>query len=257
MKKLTLYQRPVLSEVLENKIDDAVQSFVKRGQWKDWGLDKVREQGAAILLHGLPGTGKTITAYYLGKKLRLKVVEVSMADYGSHIPGELARNIKKIFNGELILAKQESRQAPIILLDECDSMIISRKKLGADMMWMIEPINALLVEIAKYPGLIVLTTNLAPMLDEALERRLIAKIRFDKPEKEVRYRIWKAKWPEKFPTQPSDAILWELADFDLTGAQIENVFLLWASSCIRTSSDPIIEKLVEFIEKHWRSYFEV
>lgn len=256
MKKLTTYQRPILSENLEDRIDDAVQSFLHRGQWKEWGLDRIREQGAAILLHGIAGTGKTITAYYLGKKLHLKVVEVSMADYGSHIPGELARNIKKIFNGELILARQEKRQPPIILLDECDAMIVSRKKLGADMMWMLEPINALLAEIGKYPGLVVLATNLAPFLDEALERRLIAKIKFEKPDKEVRHRIWKAKWPEKFPIQLEDEDLWELADFDLTGAQIENAFLLWSSRCIRTEVSPTIEDLVGFLTKGWSRYFE-
>lgn len=255
MKRLATYQRPILSKDLEDKIDDAVQAFLHRGQWKEWGLDKVRDQGTAILFHGLAGTGKTITAYYLAKKLHLGLVEISMADYGSHVPGELARNIKKLFNGELILAKQENRQPPIILLDECDAMLVSRKKLGSEMMWMLEPINALLVEIAKYPGLVVLATNLAPVLDEALERRLIAKIRFDKPDEEVRYRIWDAKWPEKFPVKPDNAQLWELAEFELTGAQIENVFLLWASSCIRTSTNPTVEGLLSFI-KNWGKYFE-
>jgi SpoVK/Ycf46/Vps4 family AAA+-type ATPase len=256
MKRLTIYQRPILSEELEDKIDDAVQSFLHRGIWRDWGLDKIRDQGAAILLHGPAGTGKTITAYYLGRKLHLKVVEISMADYGSHIPGELARNIKKIFNGELILAKQENRQAPIILLDECDAMIVSRKKLGSDMMWMLEPINALLVEIGKWPGLVVLATNLAPILDEALERRLIAKVKFDKPDRLVRKKIWKAKWPAKFPCQPNNGDLDRLAEFDLTGAQIENVFLLWSSSCIRQGITPVVVELIEFVQKRWGGYFE-
>jgi SpoVK/Ycf46/Vps4 family AAA+-type ATPase len=219
-------------------------------------LDKIREQGAAILLHGPAGTGKTITAYYLGKKLHLKVVDVSMADYGSHIPGELARNIKKIFNGELILARQENRQPPIILLDECDAMIVSRKKLGADMMWLLEPINALLVEISNYPGLVILATNMAPMLDEALERRLIAKILFDRPDKEVRHGIWKAKWPEKFPCQPTSDELDQLSDYDLTGAQIENVFLLWAGRMIKLGENPTTNKLLAFIDKQWKGYFE-
>lgn len=256
MKRLTTYQRPILSKNLEDKIDDAVQAFLHRGIWRDWGLDKIRDQGAAILFHGPAGTGKTITAYYLGKKLHLGVVEVSMADYGSHIPGELARNIKKIFNGELIVATQEKRQPPIILLDECDAMLVSRQKLGSDMMWMLEPINALLVEIGKWPGLVVLATNLVPMLDEALERRLIARVRFDRPDKEVRHRIWKSKWPEKFPCKPNNGEYWELAEFDLTGAQIENVFLLWSSKCIREGTAPTILGLIEFLQKHWEGYFE-
>jgi SpoVK/Ycf46/Vps4 family AAA+-type ATPase len=243
------YHTPVLSEELENRLEDAVQAYLKRALWKKWGLDKVREQGTALLLYGPPGTGKTMTAYYVGRKLHLAVTEVSMADYGSHIPGELARNIKKIFDGEQTLARLEKRQIPIIFLDECDAMLVNRDKLGPDMIWMLEPINALLVEISRYPGLVILATNMVHMLDEALERRLMAKVRFERPNEYLRLKIWKAKWPVKFPILPSREEYVELAQFDLSGAQIENVFLLWAGRCIRNGVDTIkVSQLVEFIE---------
>lgn len=249
-----LYQTPILSEDLNDRIEDAVQSFLHRGQWKEWGIDKLREQGAAILLHGGPGLGKTITAYYIGKKLHLKVVEVSMADYGSHVPGELARNIKKIFNGEQILARQEKRQLPIIFLDECDAMLVSRKKLGSEMIWMLEPIDAMITEIGRYPGLVVLATNLVSVLDEAIERRLIAKIRFDKPTADLRRKIWQTKWPQKFPVQPAYSEIVQLGEFDLTGAQIENVFILWVGRVLRLKESPKVANLIVFIREQWAKY---
>ena len=241
------YSTPVLSDKVKDEIEDSIQSFLHRGQWKEWGLDKLREQGAAILFHGLPGTGKTISAYYVGRKLHLRVAEVSMADYGSHVPGELARNIKRIFNGEIVLARQEKRQVPIMFLDECDAMLISRKKLGADMIWMLEPINALLQEISRYPGLVILATNMAPMLDEALERRLLAKILFTRPDEQVRKKLWETKWPEKFPYQPTKEEIDKLARFDLSGADIENVFILWAGNCMRLQREPKPIDLIGFL----------
>jgi SpoVK/Ycf46/Vps4 family AAA+-type ATPase len=250
------YQTPILSDDLQDRIGDAIQSFLHRGRWKEWGLDRLREQGAAMLLHGPPGTGKTITAYYIGRKLHLRVVEISLADYGSHIPGELARNLKKQFSGELALAKQEKKQVPIILLDECDAMVNSRKLLGPDMMWMLEPINAMLSEISKYPGLVILATNLVSMLDDALERRLIAKILFPRPDESVRWRIWQNKWPSKFPVQPLPGDLDILAGYDLSGAQIENVFMLWAGRLIRTGKKPMVVDLLNFLEKGWQKYYE-
>jgi SpoVK/Ycf46/Vps4 family AAA+-type ATPase len=232
-----IHNKPVLSDDLEDRITDAIQAFLHKGLWKEWGLDKVRDQGAAILLHGPPGTGKSITAYYIARRLKARISELSFAEYGSHVPGELARNIKKFFGGELLLARQEKvKDLPIIFMDECDAMLVSRNKLGPDMVWMLEPINALLMEIAKYPGLVILATNQEPMLDEALDRRLLAKIRFKRPDESIRYKIWKAKWPDKFPYQPTDEEYEQLAKFDLSGAQIENAFLLWAGHCMRSPS---------------------
>jgi len=258
------YQTPILSSELEGKIEDAIQAYLRRDLWKKWGLHKVREQGGAILLHGAPGLGKTITAYWIARKLHLKLTEISMADYGSHIPGELARNIRKIFSGEQNLAKLEKRQIPIIFLDECDAMLVSRNKLGPDMVWMLEPITALLVEIGKYPGLTLLATNQTPLLDEAVERRLIAKLKFERPHKGLRYKLWQAKWPKNFPIQPNNTDLEHLADYDLTGAQIENLFLLWAGKCLKEFSRQkhppqvtfTVADLIHFVKDAWGTYYE-
>ena len=248
--KLTNLQIPILSESVEEQIDNAIESFLHRGQWKEWGMDRLREQGAALLLHGPSGTGKTITAYWIGRKLHLKVVEISMADYGSDEPGELARNIKRIFTAEQVLASQERRHLPILFLDECDAMLVSRKKLGSDMIWMLEPINALLSEIGKYPGLVILATNIVSFLDEALERRLLAKILFERPDTGVRYKIWKSKWPEKYPCQPTERELQILALADLSGAQIENCLILWTGRCMRRKEQPVVSNLIGWIKEY-------
>lgn len=243
------YQRPVLSDELETRISDVIQTFEHRGRWKEWGLDKVREQGVALLLYGPPGTGKTMTAYYIAKRLHLGIREVSVADYGSQIPGQLARNIKTIFNGEIIAAQQDKKHESVIFLDECDSMLVSRNHLGHDMMWMLEPITALLTWIAKYPGLVILATNRFHSIDEALERRLLDKIEIDRPHFVERKRIWQIKWPAKFPTQPIDSEFDDLAVFPLSGAEIENEFLLWAGWMIRNNETPFVSSLINKLSR--------
>jgi SpoVK/Ycf46/Vps4 family AAA+-type ATPase len=253
----TLYQRPILSTEIDDRIADAISSCEHRGKWSAWGLNTIREQGVAILLHGPPGTGKTMTGHYIAKRLHLGVCEVSIADYGSQVPGQLARNIKTIFNGEQILAAQEKRQPAVILLDECDSMLVSRKRLGSEMLWMLEPINALLAHIGKYPGIVVLATNLLPMLDEALERRLIAKIHIGRPDESVRRKIWKAKFPDKFPCQPTAIELDILATYDLSGAQVENALIIWAGRMLRHGIDqPVIGSLISFVSEEFAGYYQ-
>jgi SpoVK/Ycf46/Vps4 family AAA+-type ATPase len=249
------YQTPILSDDLNDKISDAITAFTNRGTWQKWGLDKLREQGVAILLHGDPGTGKTITAYWIAKRLHLGLREVSMADFGSQIPGQNARNIQKIFYTEQLAADNDRRHPPVILLDECDSMLISRARLGPNMVWMLEPINMLLAQIGKYPGLVVLATNSVDMLDPALERRLLAKVEFGRPEPIERLQMWKSKWPSKFPVQPTEREFDELARFDLTGAQIESAFLLWTATQIRKNIEPRVPSLLEFLANQFDSYY--
>jgi SpoVK/Ycf46/Vps4 family AAA+-type ATPase len=251
-----LYHRPILPEAVENQVLDAVQSFVHRGTWKQWGLDKLREQGVAVLLHGPPGVGKTMTAYYISKRLHLGIREVSIADYGSQQPGQLARNIRQIFNGELIASQQEHRQPPVIFLDECDHMLVARNKLGHDLMWMLEPITALYTSMSMYPGLMILSTNMLPMLDEALERRLIASIRFLRPDQPTRLKLWKEKWPDKFPCQPTAEQLEQLSKYDFSGAEIENVLLLWAGQCLRQEIQPEVTNLIAMLGFHYEHHLE-
>jgi len=227
------YATPILSVEIEEQIADAIEQFAHRQKWRDWGLDKVREQGAAILLYGPPGTGKSITAMYIAKKLHLAMLDVNIAEYGSHIPGELARNIHNLFGNALLRAQGAGKPAPMVFMDECDACLPSRKKLDAHSLWMLEPITALLTEISDYPGLVILATNLDSFLDEALERRLIVKIHISRPARLERKRIWLAKVPDKFPTRLTDSGAEDLSQYDMTGAEIENEFLLWAGRQLR------------------------
>jgi SpoVK/Ycf46/Vps4 family AAA+-type ATPase len=102
-----------------------------------------------------------------------------------------------------------------------------------------------------YPGLVILSTNLVPLLDEALERRLIASILIPRPDKEVRRKIWAIKWPDKFPCQITKEQLNKLAIYPLSGAEIENVFLLWAGSCMRREIVPRVEDLLTQLDEEY------
>ncbi len=229
------YSTPILSADIENQIADSIEQFQHRQRWKDWGMDKVREQGAAILLYGPPGCGKSITAIYIAKKLHLAILNVNISEYGSHIPGELARNIKNLFGNALIRATQQSKPCPLVFLDECEACLPSRKKLDAHSLWMLEPITALLKEVGEYPGLVVLATNLEIFLDEAVERRLLSKIHIDKPARTERKLIWLAKIPDKFPVKLTDEAAEELSQYDMTGAEIESALILWVGKQLRNN----------------------
>jgi SpoVK/Ycf46/Vps4 family AAA+-type ATPase len=79
--------------------------------------------------------------------------------------------------------------------------------------------NIILQEMETLDGIMIATTNLTQNLDSAFERRFLYKIKFEKPDAEVRQKIWKMMMPSL-----SDADAHVLATgYDFSGGQIENV----------------------------------
>lgn len=239
-------RKPIMSPELEAQVLNAVVQYSKSVKWKQWGLYKIRKQGAAILLKGPPGTGKTVIAEFLALKVRRKgIKEVTFADFGSATPGENSRQIRKIFQA----AKDNGLMT--IFLDECDAILWDRSKAGGDSMWMLEVIDELLIQIAKYSGLVILASNKDELLDAALYRRLLAIIHVGYPEKPERIKLWQSKLPEEFPLKLSLDQFSDIATLQLSGAEIENAIIDYASECLRTEKKPHYDGLKITANETW------
>lgn len=234
-----MIKKPIMSQKLERKVLNSVMKYKKRLLWKKWGLERLRKQGIAILLIGPPGVGKTVIAEWLALKIRNKgIKEVSFAEFGSHIPGENARQIRKVF-------KEAYEREMTIYLDECDAVLWDRSKAGSTAMWMLEVIDELLVQIGKYPYLVILSTNKPEILDEALDRRLMATIKVPIPDMPERYKLWEAKMPDDYPLKLSLAQKDKLASLVLTGAEVENVIIDASSDALREEIEPTFDMLYQ------------
>ena len=86
------------------------------------------------------------------------------------------------------------------------------------------------MEIENFEGVVILTTNRLHKLDEALQRRIIARIELPFPNKEARELIWKKLIPKKLPTEKLN--FKELAIAELSGGEIKNAILLSARKTI-------------------------
>jgi SpoVK/Ycf46/Vps4 family AAA+-type ATPase len=237
---MILGRKPIMSAEIERQIMNAVMMYNKRVIWKKWGLHNIRKQGVAILLVGPPGTGKTTIAEYLALKIRRKgIKEVSFADFGSHIPGENARQIKKIFHD----ARENGEMT--IYLDDCEAVLWDRSRAGSTAMWMLEVIDELLIQIGKYPGLTILATNMPKILDPALDRRILATIYVGIPAIPERFRLWEQKMPSDYPIKLSIAQREKLSTLVLTGAEVENVIIETSADALREDTKPTFEMLYQ------------
>lgn len=175
--------------------------------------------GLTILLHGAPGTGKTVAALNLAHAAGRPVLQVDMSQLRNKYVGESEKNVRIVFDRWRECRDGDKDPAPLLLLNEADAMVGRRVAVGhsIDQMHNIMQ-NVLLEEMEHFDGILVATTNLIDNIDSAFDRRFLYKLRFDLPGREERQHIWHSRMPRL-----SKECAARLAAYTLSGAQIENV----------------------------------
>ena len=182
-----------------------------------WGMRKRIKPGYRALFHGLPGTGKTLTATLLGKHTGKDVFRIDLSRIISKYIGETEKNLSRLFD------KAENKNW-ILFFDEADALFGKRTDIrDAHDKYANQEVAYLLQRIECYGGLVILASNRRANIDDAFVRRLQAIISFPMPSPEERYEIWR----KTFPPQISIAgdVDWRgiAARHELTGANIINV----------------------------------
>ena len=210
------------SEHIEHQVSE-LASFLQPENFK-----KVQERmrakgfrnGFACLFYGGPGTGKTETVYQLARQTGRNIMVVDVPQIKSKWVGESEKNIKALFDRYRDMVKN-AKLTPILLFNEADAIIGKRKNGAENAVDKMENSiqNIILQEMETLDGIMVATTNLEQNLDKAFERRFLYKIKFEKPDADVRRKIWMQMIPE---LSEADATILS-ASFDFSGGQIENI----------------------------------
>jgi hypothetical protein len=199
-----------LSDLLHPEKFTDIQANLKKAGYKS---------GFCVLLHGTPGTGKTESVLQLAKSTGRLVLKVDIASIRDKFVGETEKNISQVFTRYKKLCKQ-SDLTPILLFNEADALFNKRMAVKQSVDQMNNSMQNILLEaLENFEGILFATTNLAPNMDTAFERRFLYKIKFMNPTDEARCSIWQTH----FPTLESNILEKIAAAFHLSGGQIENV----------------------------------
>eukprot|EP00897_Mesotaenium_endlicherianum_P001050 jgi/Mesen1/10946/ME000096S10524 len=236
MNELTTMEQVVLPEEQKSVLLSTVDNFARLKRFRARaGLEDTFTYGVGlvVLLCGASGTGKTMTVNALAHHLGKRVLMVDFQSLYSSSAGSRSEDQSNDLRG---LFRDADMNDAIIFFDECEAIFAQRER-GGDRM-----LNALLTEMERYEGIIMLATNRPLDLDEAMHRRITYVSEFRAPDHRQRRQIWRVA-SEKLPTAP--AIDWhELAlRYELTGGYIKNaLFSALLQAIARDGDNPCISQ---------------
>lgn len=245
---LEIYPQVRLSDlVVAPQIKERIVRIIKEFTSKEKLLKHNLENRRKIMLAGLPGTGKTMTASIIAKELQLPIYVVLLDKIVTKYMGETSAKLRQIFDF--------IEDVPAVyLFDEFDAIGGQRGK-DNDVGEMRRVLNSFLqfIERDHSDSLIIAATNNLELLDQALFRRFDDVILYQLPSDDEKKQLIKNRLDRNLSKKEIKSLLIELAY--LSHAEIDQVCL----DAIKTSiiyDTPITFDLVIRIVKERKSAYK-
>ena len=234
----------ILSDDVSNKLKRIIREYNERDKILKHGLQNRRK----VLLSGLPGTGKTVTASAISGELKLPLYVVMMDKLMTKYMGETASKLRQIFDMMVF-------NRGVYLFDEFDAIGAERGR-DNEVGEMRRVLNSFLqfIEQDASESIIFGATNNIKILDSALFRRFDDIITYSLPNKQEIEELIKLKL-HKFLDKFSLKTAIE-ASIGLSHAEITNACNDALKEIILTDKNFVTQKLlVQMIKDRKNSYF--
>lgn len=136
----------------------------------------------SIICYGGSGNSKSTLGVYLSKILNKKLTTISGSSIVTKWVGESEKNVKDIFH---TMDKND-----LLLIEEADSLFVSRDN-NHSQTWDISLTNEWLVQLERFKGVLIVTTNHIQNFDQAMLRRFTLKYEFLDLKPELYYKALK------------------------------------------------------------------
>lgn len=196
--------------------------------------------GCAMLFHGKPGLGKTLSAEAIAEVLQRPLYAVGIGELGVS-PETLEKRLTKILH-------TAQRWNAVLLLDEADIFLEERSERDITRNAMV---GVFLRLLEYYNGVLILTTNRVQHIDEAFFARVSLAIKFEEFTVEQRAQVIRNLLSLNGLSVPDDAIQ-SYAAKNVNGRQLKNsirIARLVAHDAQRSMSIDDVEMITERMRK--------
>ena len=208
--------------------------------FSEWKLGNGNNVGRAIVFnfYGPSGTGKSMTGEAIAGQLGKKVYAVNYSELESKYVGETPKNIVAAF-------QRAQKDNAVLIFDEADSFLgkrLTNVTQSSDYGVNITR-SVMLMELEKFDGIVIFTTNLITNYDEAFKRRILTSIAFELPDESGREKIWQIYLRRGLPlAQNITPALLAKKFIDISGADIKDILLYAAvASLYRNEKEPCLD----------------
>ncbi|KAI0178638.1 hypothetical protein GGR52DRAFT_264721 [Hypoxylon sp. FL1284] len=212
---------------MDHRQKESVRRLVSTHRISPAGFDDFisgKGRGLVFLLHGPPGSGKTMTAETVAESLHSPLYYTS--------GGELSIDKDRVEEQLQVIFQRIHRWGAILLLDEADTFMARRSESSLER----NALVSILLRMLEYQsGILFLTTNRLSDFDTAFFSRIHVCIEFQTPNAQRRTYIW-SKIAGKLRHDISQGQFERLGSLPLDGRRIKNVIKV-ASLLMQSNGD--------------------
>lgn len=164
--------------ILPADIKDFLTVLIEHSKNKFEDIVGGKEGGTIVLIEGLPGIGKTLTAEVYSEKMHRPLYKVQSSQLGTH-PEKIEEQLKEVL-------RRAERWGAILLIDEADVYIHER---GEDI-HQNAIVGVFLRVLEYYRGVLFMTTNRGTITDDAIISRTTARFGYEMPNESDQVSLW-------------------------------------------------------------------
>ena len=243
------FSRLVASSKTKKLVEAMVKSHI--GEAVNFGdLVKNKGRGLILLLHGSPGTGKTLTAEFVAESQERPLYIITCGELGVD-PDDLESNIRAAFDKAV-------RWNAVLLLDEADVFLQERDVRD---LYRNALVSVFLRELEYFDGILLLTTNRPGIIDEAFQSRIHLIINMPDVDEGRQMKVWKLFLTRQGlnDNEINTILAWLLKDAAkdrFNGRQIRNIVRTAAAKAAHSRSPKITKEHISDVIDVSREYTE-